>query len=65
MKTEAIMIVCVRCRGRNSILCLGNLVKKCPECKGIGFTKVVEEVKEPVTVDVIKEPVKSKKQKDE
>ena len=32
---------CTVCNGHKSILGLGNMVKKCHECKGIGFVSLI------------------------
>lgn len=36
---------CKKCNGKKSIMHLGGLEKKCPECYGVGHVKV-EEIKD-------------------
>jgi hypothetical protein len=35
---EIIMIRCTSCNGKKKVLCLGNILKECPYCGGVGFT---------------------------
>lgn len=40
---------CTRCRGRKVVVGLGGMIKKCPDCKGVGF--VSSKTKEQKTPD--------------
>lgn len=61
------MRLCGACFGKKKVLCLGNLVKECPNCNGIGhvdeidknFIKDVEE-----TMDLPKPKKKRKPNKE-
>ncbi len=37
---------CETCKGRKTILAIGNMTRKCPTCKGVGHVAVVEPVAE-------------------
>jgi DnaJ-class molecular chaperone len=34
------MMRCEICNGKKTIIGLGSIIKKCPECSGIGYLKV-------------------------
>lgn len=45
---------CPSCKGKKTILALGNMTRKCPTCKGVGHVAVVEPV-----VDLVEPPMVS------
>lgn len=54
------MTICVSCRGKKTILALGNIVKDCEQCHGIGYVGSHENEIETKLGDVI---VKTRRRK--
>ncbi len=54
------MIRCDPCQGKKKLLMLGNIMKECPYCHGVGY---IEDVKKTSTDEIMDLPKPKKKHK--
>jgi hypothetical protein len=55
------MIICDVCKGRKTMVGLGNLTKDCPYCNGVGWIATPDQGLKVTLKDVMMQPKRKKK----